>query len=244
MDNNLFNQDIVVDPNKDYLAELINEGGKFYNPDKEVAIKNVAKGKVEADLYVRRLETEQKQLRDELQARIKMEEFLDKMNSSNVTTSKSPESNVDNQSQEQGETTNLDIEKLLDQKLTERDRISQATRNLELVKQELKKSYGDNYVNKLKDTSQKTGVGEKFLNELAAQNPKAFLHFVGIEQKQDSGFFVPPQGETFKPNLGSSKNFKFYEDLRKTNPTQYWKPQTQNEMYKELSSQGDENFYK
>src|SRR3990167_9777544 len=42
----------VIDESTNYLEQLIGPGGKFHHPDREVAIQNVARGKIEADRQV------------------------------------------------------------------------------------------------------------------------------------------------------------------------------------------------
>ena len=66
-----------IDPNKDYLAELVGEGKKFKTD------KDLARGKYEADLYVKTLErqldelrNDHLKLREDYTARAKLEELL------------------------------------------------------------------------------------------------------------------------------------------------------------------------
>src|SRR4029450_8159059 len=72
--------DINVDPNKNYLEELVGEGKKFKTPE------DLARGKAESDSFIERLQKELHGLRNELKSRLQLEEVVDRISSA----SKSP----------------------------------------------------------------------------------------------------------------------------------------------------------
>ena len=63
----------VVDPNKNYLEELVGEGKKFKDP---VAL---ARSKVESDRHIAKLESELKAIRTDMNSRLSLEDLVTKL---------------------------------------------------------------------------------------------------------------------------------------------------------------------
>lgn len=226
-----------LDHNKNYLEELVGEGKKFSSPEA------LAKSKAEADLFIERLKTEQLGLRQELNSRVKMEEFLDKLN---TFQSKSPTNDLDAPGAKKDDTQRLtseDITKLLDTKLSERERQQKAFQNVEVVKQKLQETLGPNYATKLEQMTSTLGLSKEFLNSVASSSPAAFLKLVGVEEKKAGDlFFSPPKSqmntEGFRPT-GDKKDWDYYEEIRKKDPRKYWTSTVQNEMHLQAQKLGD-----
>ena len=111
-----------IDLEKDYLAELVGEGKRYKDPQV------LARSAVEKDNFIERLKTEGAQLRAELNTRIKYEEFLDKLKSSPSRSNEEP--------QTPQEPANVfakpeDIDRLIDQKIQQREQQGVAERNLD-----------------------------------------------------------------------------------------------------------------
>jgi len=224
--------DPVIDDNKDYLTELVGEGKKFSDP------KALARGKYEADLFVERLKQENLGLRNELNSRVKMEEFLDKLNSSQNT--KSPDAGQQPPDQDKGSTPGLkpeDVLKLLDQ----REQQSKATQNVNKVKERLQESLGPNYANKLKQVANTLNLSTEHLNTLAATSPDALYKLIGLEDKKQEPFQAPPRNQmssSFSPT-NTSRDWDYYEDLRKKDKLKYWSPAVQNQMHQDAIRLGE-----
>ena len=81
---------------------------------------------------------------------------------------------------------------------------------------------------------------------MAETQPKAFLALMvgNAPAKASTNDYVPPRSSiTSQAHSGDNRNFAHYEKMRKENPTQYWLPKTQNEMFKVARELG-EDFYK
>lgn len=235
-----------VDPDKDYFAELTKPGAKFHSENEDEAKKAVGRGKFEADLYIARLEEEQKLLRDELKTRINYEALVDKLDAF------TKRSNVDNQSNEEppedkSAMSPEQIEQLLEQKLRQRESQSTASQNLTLVKTRLTEVLGPNYAQRLKEQAAQLGVTEQFLNELAATQPKAFFRMLNVEdtRRLDSPM-SPPRTQVsggFSPTV-VKKGKSYYDNIRKTDKNLYWTPKIQNEIFATAEAMGVEEFNK
>jgi hypothetical protein len=232
----------TIDPNKNYHAELVGEGKKYAD---DAAL---ARSRVEADAFIERLKTENNGLRNELKTRSTLEEVLDKMNN---PPSNSNASSSNNQQSESGETALKpeDIARLVDERVVQREQDRRATENLNSVKQLLAQAYGSDYAQKLHDEASSLGLSKEYVNNLAATAPKALFRLLGIDenttQKTNNDLFTPPTSQVRNfPSSGNSseKTMKHYEALRKSNPSQYWSPATQNQMHKDAQRLGERFF--
>lgn len=235
---NLFALDeYFVDPDKDWLTELVGEGRKFQDPQA------LARSKAEADAYAARIENENKGLRNELAQRVKFEEFLDKVNSGkgddDDTHRKAPTETHALQKE--------DIERLLEQKMNQRDQARIAEQNLNIVAQKLRETLGPNFAQRLEQQATELGMTKQAINEMAARNPKAFFKLMGIDEKavkRDSLFEAPMKGHsTFVPSaLSGSKGKSYYDEIYTKNNNLYWSPKIQNEIFERVKEIGPDAF--
>lgn len=229
-----------VDPNKDYLSELVGEGKKFQTPEE------LARGKAESDLFISRITEENKQLRDELKTRASLQEFLDRQEEErkkpNLTT---PSNHDDQQITEPNTLTKETVESLVQEALGTFNRKSQEERNLDTVLETLTNQFGPNVQQIIQARAQELGLGKNYLTNLAKEQPKAFLALMGVEKSPTPETPRQPATARTHPNSLSpnKKNFAYYEEIRKKDFAKYSSAQIHNEMLKALSEQGDD-FYK
>lgn len=235
----LFNDPVLaavadpIDPNKDYLSELVGEGKKY----KDVAA--LARSRVEADRHIKRLETEQNALRTDMTSRLSLEELVTKL-SSFKAPDPAPTSGEDHSSEpSKNALTAEDLARLIDERVQSLSETERAKSNMNLVKDTLKKEWGSDYVDKMKSKAQELGVGENFLNDLAMRQPNAFLKLMDVTGKGKPDTVVP---NTSAPVRGSQMttnttqvdpNFKgksYYDKMRRETPAKFWDHRTQLEM--------------
>jgi hypothetical protein len=223
----------TVDETKNYVEELVGEGKKFKD------LEALARSVLHKDAFIEQLKSETAGLREDLNTRLKMEDFLAKLNP--PAQDPAPGNQTAPPSTEKTATTREDILKLLD----ERDAALARQRNLNEAKATLEKNFGPNYASRVREIATQLGADEAFLNNLAATNPAALYKLVGVGERRQEGFEAPPRGASpgFTPT-GKAKNYAYYENLRKENASQYWSPATQNEMFREAERQGDAFYSK
>ena len=228
------------DPNVNYLETLVGDGKKFKS------VEDLAKGKAEADAFIERLTREQEQLRQELSTKLTMEQYIDKMAAPSPNTQTPNEPNGNQGENFQGLKPE-DVERIIDQRVSAREAERIQTENLRTVKETLTQSLGPDFPNKLKSISQAIGMSEEDMTDMAKLRPKAFLALVQAQapqQQTQQGLFTPPgsqQPQGFKPS-SSDRTHSYYENLRKTNPTEYWTPRVQNQMHQEALRLGEKFF--
>ena len=235
----------IIDPNKNWLEEYVGEGKKFKDPE------DLAKGKAHSDAFIYRLQKETEELRKELNTRIKLEEFMDRMNSQNTDGAHQATQTAGTGNQTNGTASNAtspdDIESLIEQRLAQREAEKTQKQNVEIARSRLVEMFGDNYQAELEARTNSLGLTKEFVANLAKTQPKALFALLGLEgqQKKDDSVFTP-RGSVNTSGLGNSgsqeKNWAYYEKIRKQNPAAYFSVPVQNEMHKQASKLG-ERFY-
>lgn len=233
-----------IDPNKDYSEELIGDGKRYAD------VKVAAKSLVEKDNFIERLKQENAQLRQETANRIKMEEFLDKLNSNpkppvNPNPAETPSQTFGNAPQAEPTAAKGVTPEEVTALIARHEQTQREAKNLETVTQKLKELYGNAYQEVLEKRVQELGASKTFLTEMAKTHPQAFLKLMGSEQPQVNGSL--PQSSVNTNGFQTAdkkKGFRYYETIRKTKPREYMEPRIQNEMFKQLELLGQEEFYK
>lgn len=232
--------DFTVDPDKDYFAEFVGDGKKFDSPQE------LARAKAESDAHILRMEAEQAALREELSTRLKYEEFLDQLKTTPLGTTSRPQDDGDT-NQDKSAFNPEDIERLLEQKLNQRDAERTATQNLNIVHNKLLEVFGPNYAQHLKKQAADLGMSERMVQNLAATNPKALYKLLGVgETKENNLFEAPPRNQSTNTTFSATKakGDSYYEELRKKQPREYWSPKIQNEIFDKIKEMGAEAYYK
>lgn len=249
---NLFNSDpntpVTPDPTKQYFEELVGDGKKFKSPE------DLARAKLESDRFIEQLKGEMAGLRQDLSTRLTLEQMMDKI----AATPKAPNPEpVNNQSPSNGEggvklTTEEDIARIVEQRLSEAEKLRNQEANLNQVRQLLSEKYGPDFATHLKQAATNLGVGEDFLNNLAKEQPKAFLRLVEAEAPKQqspaaSGLFTPPKGQNtpvngtgFSPS-GDRKQ-SYYDSIKQKDPATYWSASVQNQLHKDAIRLGEAFF--
>lgn len=236
----------IVDPNKDWVSEYVGEGKKFKD------VSDLARGKAHSDAFIARLQKEMDGLRSELNTRLKLEEFMDRMNSQNSSGANQATQTAGTGNQSDGTashaTSTPDIEQLIEQRLAAKEAELRAKQNLETTRQRLIETFGENFQSELAAKTESLGLTKDFVANLAQTQPKALFALLGIDgqrqQKQDDLF--APRSSVNTSGLGQGqqkeKTWSHYEALRKQNPAVYWSQQVQNEIHRQANKLG-ERFY-
>lgn len=216
-----------LDPNKDYLAELVGEGKKFKDPTE------LAKGKAYSDAHIATLEATLNNMRQELAQRKTTEDLINRINQLQQPQ-QTQTLQQDNQHLQQGEQTKgltlEDVQKLLG----ERDVQSQRAFNLNSATQKLREQFGDEATRVVDQKAQELGVGKEFLKGIAEQTPNVFLAlFAGAEAPtKPNNLFNAPSPSSYRPQDGKplQETWKTLNALKATDPNKYWSSQYQRHL--------------
>lgn len=225
---------------------------KFRKEDGELDVVALARGKYEADLFINKMQSEQNELRKELETRLALEAYLEKT-IVQKPANKSDPSNIDPQGrEEQSQETAVKpfdenrLAELIKSTLKQESTKATQEQNVIHAKKMLQGAWGKDYANKLAEKADELGVGKEFLSRLASESPKAFLSLVGVESSKpvDTGY-APPSTQSRQP-MGAPpvgiKNKAYYDKLKKADPKAYWSAKTQAEMHKDAIRLGEAFF--
>ena len=237
----------TVDPNKNYIEELVGEGKKFRD------MEALARAKAESDAFIARLQKENEGIRQELNTRLTVEQLMDKMAApKSEATPPIQSQNQQTPTPEVKSPSPEDIERLVNEKLSQAEKSRVQNANLSYVRENLEKAWGNDYVQRLKEKATELGVGEEFLQGLAKDQPKAFLKLIDAttpapQVPSNNTLFVPPSSQQSAPKSSSfsptsNRTKAYYDSIKAKNPAEYWSPAVQNQMHEDAIRIGEAFF--
>lgn len=236
---------ITIDPNKDYLADLVGDGKKFKSPE------DLAKGKFYADQTIEVMKRRMDELREEYKkereqnlTRAQLEEVLKGFQ-------QAPASNalplVNEDTKPVFDPAQLDS--LVANKYQELKEKEKQEANYSVVKAKLTEKYGSNYKDVLSKQMEDLGLSADEVDTMARRNPTVFIKAFGLDQKPSDSYQPPVRSSTqgFAPTSGKKRTWAWYQELKKNQPKVYHDPKTNQQMmadYAELKDDfEDGNFH-
>lgn len=231
------------------LQELVGNDKKFKTID------DLAKGKLESDRFIAKLESENKELRElvtKAQARLEETErrtlFLERVTSEHRDTSEHGSSTKEPAQPIPGDkTTSIralsqdDVIKLVEER--ERDKMQQA--NLETVDRTLTKEFGAEAKDLISRKAAELGLPLEYLVNTAKASPTAFYNLIGLQptSNRNASLTSRVNGSQTMPTSGI-RNQAYYEKLKTSMGA--WKFATdrslQLQMHKDMAALGDRYF--
>jgi len=238
---NLF-EALPADPQDVSLREEIT------NKWKDKPIEELLKAKVESDLYIKSLERQKDELRDdylkqrdELLTKAKFEEYINQMKTLNDGQVTEPKVNEVSEPKYDPK----EIESLVLNKINETKKIEKETENFNVVQSKLKERFGNNYQQVLREQQLNLGLSDNDVNDLAKKSPEAFFRMMNLNQDRQDTFQTPPRNnhrsDTFAPKV-QKRDYNYYQELKKTNPRLYLDPKIAVQMHNDAVEQGEAFF--
>lgn len=190
----------------------------------------MAKGKYEADNFIEQLLAEKRELQTELAARARLEELLDQLDTTGVNN---PGAN--NQPPANGATAGID-ETQLETILNRREKERAGLNNINQVKTKLKEIFGNDYATRLQKFAQENDMTSKEVDALAASKPNMLLRLIAPQRQGEQGVYTPPSSQLnsgFGTGQPKTRTYAWYQQLKKTNPKEYWSAKTQMQLHKD-----------
>lgn len=225
----------------DWLSKIVEaKGEKFKDPQV------LAKSKLEADEYIKNLETQLKELRDETAKQDYAAKLLE-----TLQQNKAPPTNGNTVAAPNptGGTTPSDtkpqlsediLKALVEKTLTEREKASTASQNQRVVVETLAEKYGTNAKAHVETKARELGMSVERLEELAAESPNAFFTLIGEPRKE----FTPIvkgsiNTQSVAMQATPDRDWAYYQKLRRENKHLYYSPATQQQMFRDKARLGD-----
>lgn len=226
--------------NSSYYDKLVGEGKKFRDNE------SLARGKFESDNFIENLQRENMELRTELNSRLNMEALVNKIGRGNNSTPPLTGDGLEHGiaptpivTPTKAEVDPNEIASIVKNTMTQEHTRLQQENNLKVVAKELKKTWGDNWVDKLRKVGMSLDMSEAQMDLLAKTSPKVLLASVMKHvEKVDNETFTPPRSSVTglsKP-VDENSGWGYYEKLRKSNPKEYFSTRVQNQLHKDVMS--------
>ena len=227
-------------PQDSFVQKLVEAKGDNWK-DPEV----LAKGKIEADGYIQKLEEQLTNMREDLSKQDYAKDLLEQLQNkaADPINAKNAMPNNNTGGTSEGNTNpNLseeDLKSLVERTLTERDKDSVVKQNLNLVNNEMEKSYGTDASAKIQNKAKELGLTIERMQEIAAESPNAFFNLIG-EPKKDFKPMVEGSVRTEGVNMQASneRDWSYYQNLRRDNRSLYYSPKTQRQLLEDKSRLG------
>ena len=225
----------------DWLAKVVEAKGESFRD-----VQVLAKSKLESDNYIKQLEDQLKQIREDVGKQDYVTKLLEQLqNKAPATTNGSPVAPKDNNGGTNTSETKPDIsedvlKRLVEQTLTEREKTSTAKQNQDFVRNELVTKYGTEAKVVLEKKASELGLSMQRLNELAAESPSAFLTLIG-EPKKDFKPIVNGSINTSAASMQAptERDWSYYQKLRKENKSLYYSPKVQQQLMQDKMRLGE-----
>jgi hypothetical protein len=234
------NQGQETPQQESFLDKLVQAKGENWR-DPET----LAKGKLEADGYIKNLEDQLATMREDMKKQDYQNEILTQLQNKATETSavktEVPNNNtsVDTQNTT-GAVNEEDLKSLVEKALTEREKNNTVQQNLSQVDKELENSFGTEAEATVKKKAQELGMSMDRLREIASESPTAFFTLIGEQQKSFSPL-VQGSVRTEGVNMQSSteRDFNYYQKLRRENRNLYYSAKTQQQMFEDKNRLGE-----
>lgn len=208
-----------------FYDALVGEGKKFTDNE------SLAKGKHEADEYIKTLEGKLDALKADLDKSQTAQEVADQLRSelakinasskpgdTNTTPNDDDQRNNNNTNQE---IRTEDLERLVEEKLAQKEKTSSAQRNLDEVNKVLLDKVGATAPKYVEDKAAELGVTVEYLKQQAAVSPKAFYNLISLNTQPvgKPNTSTPPQSSiSVNSDTSTVRNQSYYNKLYKENP--------------------------
>ena len=200
----------------------------------------IARGKLEADRTIQARERELAELRAQLKSQSTLDEILTQIKS---TTTTQVQPVTPPRAPEQAQTP--DVKVLVAQLLAEETKKTKQEANKSLVEKALLDKFGADTQLHVNKKAAELGLSLSEFQQMALDKPKVFLSLFGADQARPVQPQAPAPRNVFMsqaPQGTVDRTQKYYDNLKKTNPTEYFSPKVQNQQMKDAMRLGEAYF--
>tara|TARA_Y100000992_G_scaffold301080_1_gene271122 strand:- start:10715 stop:11482 length:768 start_codon:yes stop_codon:yes gene_type:complete len=223
-----------------FLDKLVQAKGENWR-DPET----LAKGKLEADGYIKNLEDQLASMREDIKKQDYQNEILTQLqNKATETSAVKTEEPNDNTSVNTQNTTGAvneeDLKSLVEKTLNQRELQAKVQTNLQYVDKELEGSFGTEAKAQIEKKATELGMSVDRLRDIAAESPNAFFALIGENKRPTDPMVsgsVRTEGVSMQPS--TERDFNYYQKLRRENRNLYYSAKTQQQMFDDKSRLGD-----
>lgn len=220
---------------ENFLDHLVGDGKKFTDPEA------LAKGKYEADKFVKDLERQNAELREDIGKATQIEELMTMVREQNKpVVEPAPLPVVDPSDTSSDQMTPEALKALIETHVNERDLASLREKNVAQADRAMTEKFGDSAGRVLSTRASELGMSLEDLKEVAAKNPTAFSALIGTKESTASPVLLGGVQRSESGTLvdANARDSKYYNNLRKTNKAAYYQPKVQQQMIDDAQTMG------
>lgn len=234
----VFNTDPAKPEPKDLLSELVGEGKKYKTPEE------LARGRIEADVHIARLESEAKALREQVAKAKSIEDVLEAVKANTASAKDTPDPK---DTPATGQSLTADqVAKIVAEQVTGLRTQEVKTTNLAKANAKMVELFGD----KAQEVYQKeanTPELQRVYKELAEANPDKFVSMFHKPEVKNQELDKGGKNTAALPNLNTLTGVQpgtqaYYAKLRKENPKLYMSPTVQLKMHADALADPNKYF--
>ena len=222
------------------LESYVGDGKKYKSPEE------LAKGYQNADQYINQMQTENEQLRGELDKRLNAEDMVDRIKREHEELQASMKAQENTTPQLDEKALSDLISQTLDQKNTQKV----AQDNIQAVDSKMKELFGTDKASEILQTkSKELNLSVEYLAEVAAKSPDGFYSLLGIGRDKTitpsiTASTTNTEAVAKVNSLGSieADTWNSFESIRRSDPKKYYSPAVQNKLFKARQEKG-QAFY-
>lgn len=223
------------------VEDLVGEGKKYADENE------LAKAYANADGYIQKLKAEKARIEAEAKVLRDLAENKEDRSKDSDSRNKPPVNAGDPKDDKEDSQNKTDLSQKIAEELEKLDKTKAFTNNVNEVSERLSNFYGGSKEAQkaINAKAKEMKVDVDWLMDIAGRSPTAFYNTVGIDQRSLSTPNANTGGNVNTSALDKNtgrRNFKYYEEMRKTSPKQYYSPAVQKELYKDARELG-EKFY-
>lgn len=211
---------------------------------KDKSKEEILEAKINSDLFVKTLTKRQDDIsasyleaKKQLEAQASLQELVDRLNAKATSNSESPPANEESHKPEP-----VDFKKEFSELYNKTRQEERQAANAKMVHDKLKERFGNSYQAILRET----GLSDSKIQELAQEAPEAIFRLVGLNSPTEN-FQAPPRSsqrnDSFAPKGANKRDWTYYQEMKKTNPTLYLDPKIAVQMHNDVLSMGEDAFY-
>lgn len=223
---------------EDYVTKVAElKGENWKNPNE------IAKGYLSAQEHIKNIERENAVLKDAQDRRDYAAEVLSALEKRTPSGGESTQGNSTstNTPNNQPGVSVEEIKGLIKETITNEEKQRSKADNLKVVDTELTKMFGTEVSTKVEAKRTELGMTKESMAAIAQESPSAFLALIGKPPSKE-GNHVPSSSVntaagSFQPS-STDRTFKYYNELRRSDPKAYKAAMTRDEMFKDRERLG------
>jgi hypothetical protein len=233
-----------LDQSKNYLNDLVGPDKKFKDTE------SLAKGKWYADAQIEiqnkkmdQLRNDYLQLKADYEARAKLEEYLDQIQSKPQNTPQHDNTPIHAAESNAPAIKPEDIETMINKRISESKVSDKAQQNFDVVMDKLREQYASNWQTVLKQKTEELGLTANEVDAMARRSPRLFFKTMDLDKpmQQQQQFPTAPRSDTrFAPQGAPKKTWSHYQAMFKKDPKLYYDPKMTQEMVESHAQLGED----